>query len=241
MKLIDAFWEKKNLDLNVLEIQFDKYDSVDTYFNYDNYEYILAKIPVGRIDLVHRLENEGFVFLETQISLYKKVSDKEENYKYINYISKGTSFIQIKDKNNMEELLNRIDKDLFNTDRISLDPYFDSEIANRRYKNWIRQEFDNTDSMLYELQYNGEKIGFSLIKINENTMHLLLSGLYSNYKNSGFGFTIVEKPLKLSRELGIKSVKTNISTNNLNVHKLYEKFGFNIRNMKYVMRKIVKI
>lgn len=239
MKLTDAFWEKKNLGMKVLEVQFEENDTIDTEIIYEGYEYVLVKVPAGKIDIVHKLEKNGFVFLETKLNIIKRVREIAEGNRYLSHLSKNTDYVEISDYSKIEDVLNKIDENLFDTDRVALDPIFNIEISNKRYKNWIRNVLEQGVASLYEIVYEGDSVGFSLISIKGKRMELLLGGLYSEYKGSGLGFTIIEKPLQLSTKLGVKFIETSISTNNVAVYKLYQSFGFDVRTINYVLRKVV--
>jgi ribosomal protein S18 acetylase RimI-like enzyme len=239
VKLIEALWEKENLGLKVLEIQYEEEDTLDSKVSYDKYEYILARVPAGKVDIVHKLEKEGFVFLETQLNIIKRVREIENESRFTKRLSKNIEYVKVEDQLVFESVMSKIDDDLFSTDRISLDPMFNKSIANKRYKNWIKTEFKKSSSEIHEIRYNSESIGFSMMRIEGEIMHVLLAGLYSDFKGSGLGFTIINEPLKLAKEKNLKFVETNISSNNIGVYRLYMSYGFNIKRVNYVMRKVV--
>lgn len=54
-----------------------------------------------------------------------------------------------------------LDKGLFNTDRIYLDPNFTKVRAAHRYKCWIKDEMER-GAELFEIAYKEHAIGFSL-------------------------------------------------------------------------------
>jgi hypothetical protein len=69
VKIINAFWEERNLGLKVCELIFNADDSVDLSILREEeklYDYLVAKIPSGSNRIIHDLENEGFRYLENQ-------------------------------------------------------------------------------------------------------------------------------------------------------------------------------
>jgi len=242
MKFIDVFWEKRNLGVNTLEIEFDDNEEID-YFTLElklkKYDYVVAKVPVGNIKICHLLEQNGFKFMESQIFIKKKLRDYSKENDYFNKFSEKISIKQIIDKSSLEKLLSLIDEDMFNTDRISLDQYFGKKKAMLRYKNWIRDEFNDNRSELYELVYQGDKVGFFLIKDNQkDEMDGLLGGIYTKFKGWGMGLSIIQKQIEIAIERNKKYWKGKISSNNIPVIKLYNLYGFEIYDIKYVFRKI---
>jgi len=266
MKFIDVFWEKRNLGVNTLEIEFDDNEEID-YFTLElklkKYDYVVAKVPVGNIKICHLLEQNGFKFMESQIFIKKKLRDYSKENDYFNKFSEKISIKQIIDKSSLEKLLSLIDEDMFNTDRISLDQHFGKKKAMLRYKNWIRDEFNDNRSELYELVYQDDKVGFFLIKDNQkdemdgllggiytkfkgwgmgdnqkDEMDGLLGGIYTKFKGWGMGLSIIQKQIEIAIERNKKYWKGKISSNNIPVIKLYNLYGFEIYDIKYVFRKI---
>jgi len=242
MKFIEAFWEKRNLDVNILEIKFDNNEEIN-YFKLEpvlkKYEYVVAKVPNGNIKMAHLLEQNGFRFMESQISIKNNLRNYSKENDYFNRFLEEISAQQIINIRSLEKLLSLIDEEMFTTDRISLDEYFGKKKAMYRYKNWIKDEFKNDKSELYELIYQDEKIGFFLMKdIQKNNIDSLLAGIYTRFKGKGLGFSIIQKPIEIAIERNKKYLKTKISSNNIPVIKLYSLYGFEIYDIKYVFRKI---
>jgi len=244
MKLIEAFWEKRNLGVNTLEIEFNNNEEINYLLFKDkikNYNYIVAKVPNSNIKICHLLEQNGFKFMESQIFVKKNLRNYSKENNCFNKFLEKISIQQIIDKSSLEKLLSLIDEDMFNTDRISLDEYFGKKKAMNRYKNWIKDEFKKDKSELYELISQDEKIGFFLIKdIQKNSIDSLLGGIFTKYKDQGMGLSIIQKPMEIAISRNKKYFKTRISSNNISVIELYNLYGFKIYDIKYIFRKINK-
>jgi len=242
MKFIEAFWEKRNLGANTLEIEFDNNEEIN-YFKLEpvlkKYEYVVAKVPNGNIKMAHLLEQNGFRFMESQISIKNNLRNYSKESDYFNRFSEEISAQQIINIRSLEKLLLLIDEEMFTTNRISLDEYFWGKKAMFRYRNWIKDEFKNDKSELYELISQDKKIGFFLIKnIQKNNIDCLLAGIYTRFKGKGLGFSIIQKPIEIAISRNKKYLKAKISSNNIPVIKLYSLYGFEIYDIKYVFRKI---
>ena len=242
MKFIEAFWEKRNLGLSTLEIEFDDNEEINYFIlepKLKKYEYVVAKVSVGNIKMSHLLEQNGFKFMESQISIKKNLRDYSIENDYFKKFLEKISIQQIIDKSSLEKLLLLIDEDMFNTDRISLDQCFGKKKAMLRYKNWIRDEFNDNKSELYELVYQDNKVGFFLIKDNQkDEMDALLGGVYTKFKGWGMGLSMIQKLMEIAIEKNKKYLKGKISSNNIPIIKLYNLYGFEIYDIKYVFRKI---
>lgn len=243
MEIREAFWEKRNLDLDTLEIDFEV---IDEYNNdlanmLSRYKHIVAKTPGGDIKLLHRLENEGFRFMETQICFSKKLDLNYKTPENFKRVSERISAKPVMTELELDSILNEINKGVFETDRIALDMFFGIESAARRYRNWITDEFKNNNSRLFELVFGKNNIGFFLIKnINEVKASIVLGGIYNAYKNFGLGFSFIEKAIEISLSEGKTSLIAKVSSNNLPILKLYSVFGFSIFDVSYVLRRIIE-
>lgn len=241
MNLRNAYWEKRNLNLNVLEVEFDDNDTVEDInkLKYNDFEYIVIKVPIGKLDIIHKLEDINFRFLETQFELMNEVQEGRIFKQTHLEILKNTYYKEILHKDELDNLLANLDKYMFETDRISLDPIFNKKISAVRYKNWVMDEFKNKDSRICNLIYNDANIGFFIIKLNEEKADSLLAGLYDKYRNKGLGIATVQNPIEYCVENhNIRKITTRISSNNLKSLKVHVECGYKIIGMKYVLRKI---
>lgn len=242
MKKVKAIWEKKNLNLNVLEIEFDKEDKMSESLitEIEQYDYIVAKVPIKQINLMQEIENSKFYFIETQFDLIKKLTLENMIPKRLIKISKSIESKKIANENHLDFILENVSDNMFDTDRIALDPKFGPDIANKRYKNWIISLFNSDDSEVFSIINNNNSIGFYIINVKSNSMRILLGGLYSKYKMFGLGYSLVVAPINLANSKNIKIIKGRISSNNLPVLKIYQEYGYFINDIRYIFRRINK-
>ncbi|MED4454442.1 hypothetical protein [Metabacillus fastidiosus] len=243
MEKLDAFWESRNLDKAVLELTFDKNDrniKIIEDLKEENHDYIVAKVPIRNIELIHQLEEEGFRFMETQFSLVKKIKEDNIIPSQLKSLSSKLNWEPVVTHTHLDEVLKKIDENLFETDRIALDPYFNIKIANKRYQNWILDQFHKDDYEVYEIIFRGKKVGFFFIKLESSIVSILLAGIYREFREYGLGFSIIYTPLKLSLLTEKKIAKTRVSSNNLEVLRLYQTFGYMINDVEYVFRKFIE-
>ena len=239
MKIIDAYWEKRNLGVSSTEIIIEPKDKLDVLDEITQLllstAYITVKIPPTRIDFISEFSQKGFLFIETQINIEKdlKKIDLSEPY---NRFNAEITYAQM-DEQDFEHFLHELELDIFDTDRIALDTHFSKGISAKRYANWMRDEFSR-GTELYNIIYERDKIGFfSMQKKSDKIYSLPLGGLYKPYKASGFGFAIVQKPLEIAYSRGAKKVVTSNSSNNLWSLKCHLLCGFSISSLSYVFIK----
>jgi hypothetical protein len=151
------------------------------------------------------------------------------------------SYRQLNDKTEIGRLENEIKKGIFISDRIALNSQFGIEKAAVRYMNWINDEVVK-GAKVFEIIYKTTPIGFFTLKcLAENKYDNFLAGMYVNQENFGYGFSILSKSIEEVKKQHGKSITTHISSNNIEVMRLYFQFGFVPTDVVYVMSKISKI
>lgn len=237
MKIIDAFWEKRNLGCDTLELLIDEMDSMEEINSIQSQiiqtPYVVAKVPPSRFDIALTLYKLGFVFIET---LFLQLHDLK-NIKLNGIFDRLDKQITYKkmDEQDIAQLFTEIRKNIFKTDRIYLDPHFKNTQAADRYIYWIQDELAR-GTELFNIRYKDNKIGFFTFKeIGNNVYYPFLAGLYEQYKESGMGFSIIQKPLAEAKVRNGKLVSTYVSSNNMPIFKLHAELGFKVKNMQYIL------
>lgn len=238
MKLKRATWDEAIFGCEVYEAELRDPKDVEPFLSEMDssryhHAYIIAKTLTGAPWMVHDLEERGFRFLETQITykgLYTNpyLADKIETLKQVD----GRS---LSGKEELELLLEEIEKGIFTTDRVSLDPFLGSEKANRRFVNWVRQESDQSE--LHWVSIDNRRIGFSLYQIRNQTSLSILAGKFSGY-NEMLGAFVLGYPIVKGMESHCKKFVCSVSTNNLPAIRFYQKLGFQITDLTCVLRRL---
>jgi hypothetical protein len=241
MKIINAFWEKRNLGVDCIEVNLEQSDSIkdvqDVIIKHEKIEYQVFKIPTGNINFVKELSEKGFCFIETIFEVKLDI-DKYSIPENIERFNKKITYKPIS-KNDLVKLEVEINKGIFNTDRVALDPEFGIDYASRRYFNWIKDENEKCNCM-FEILYNDKPLGFfGLKEIGVNSYDNFLAGLYINDNSMGLGFSILSKSIEETKNRMGKHLTTHISSNNLPVIRIYTQFGFIPTNISYIMVKHV--
>lgn len=77
MKIIDAYWEKRNLMLDTTEIVIEPVDLIDdirSTLKSIQSEYVVVKVPVEQIDLTFVLAELGYTFIEAMMHIESNMS-----------------------------------------------------------------------------------------------------------------------------------------------------------------------
>lgn len=241
LTIIEAIWEKRNFGMDAYEILLNKKDlrNFDEIFkeiknyNFKN-TYVVIKMPVGNLKVVHTLEDDGYRFLETQLYLVDYFKPKASEVKLLSSIHSNI-YIYIEEvpkiREEWEKIIQKITPGTFDTDRVSLDPILGEEIACKRYQNWCRDLFDNPNSIMYIRKINSEICGFGIDLVDKDTgaINGLLGAIFKEYKQMGIGASWISE--------NTNNKKTAVSSNNPSVTKIHQYTGRIIYKMRYVFRK----
>ena len=86
MKITDCFWERANLNRDVVEIVMWKSDSIaDLDFDVleKKYNYIVIKTETNDAEKYCQLQSFGYVFIELQLSISKRINQFDMNDRLI--------------------------------------------------------------------------------------------------------------------------------------------------------------
>jgi ribosomal protein S18 acetylase RimI-like enzyme len=240
MKIINAFWERKNLGINAYEVEFENGDEIETFVARINdladAEYIVAKLPIGNLGINKIFTDIGFMFAECIIKIGINVNDYIIPAK-LKKINLDISYT-LADYESVNFICGRIEENIFNTDRVALDSAFGLKLANKRYSNWIKDEFNNNSSSIYTLKFKRNNIGFfGLKKKSEHGIEIFLAGIFNEFKEFGLGFGMISKSIEAAQNLGFNYIYTHISSNNFEVLRLYMQLGFSPLGIKNIFIK----
>ena len=242
MKIIDAHWEKRNLGLTCKEVLVSESDSITelndviSSFAHLSHHYFVFKIPNGMFEHIQLLTENGYIFTEALLEVSLNVNEISIPPQIARF-DPLIEYREILDADGFISIGKKIEKGIFNTDRIALNPNFGTKVSSTRYKNWLGDEIDN-GAKIYEINYQASPIGFfALKKISEKEYDNFLAGMYLDQNNFGLGFSIITKPVEEVIKINGNLITTHISSNNLQVMRLYFQLGFLPKSIVYVMTK----
>lgn len=238
MKIIDAFWERRNLGVDVTEVEFDINDDISVMNEFDKIKqtpYMVVKIPSNRNEIVTEISKRGFFYIENNIQLIHNLKEIPVKKSILSLCEKCS--VEVMNKQEMEQLFDEIQRGMFETDRIYLDEHFSKEQAANRYINWIN-DLGKKNVYPKKIEYNNEIVGFFLSEYTSDAVaHGILGGVYNGYKQSGMGVLMELESLLEAKKNGIKLYKTAVSSNNLPVLQIMMSLGFQITEINTVFVK----
>lgn len=241
MKIVEATWERRNFGRDVWEVTLGREDLTDVEKTLASLRdnrfagaYVCVKMPVGNLKMLHALEDDGFRFLETQLSLMDRFQADDVMELYDKANERITFATVEKDAAAWERVISKVIPEMFDTDRISLDPMLGPAIACKRYQNWMRDLLKDSRSVLTVMLLDGKEIAFGLDIIDGNTRHGILGGNFPEFKGTGYGMALMSG----SRESRLK-LRTAVSSNNPQVLRAHQNCGRVVYKEMYVLRKFM--
>ena len=239
MKIIDAFWEKRNLGVETIEIIVEPGDTLiglHEALHKFSPPYTVVKVPSTSSEFLFELNRQNFFFIETMFQCHHTGGDFGFNPIQQRIMQRSRNWAM--NAAEVETLLFQIQKGMFGTDRISVDPQFGPEIANKRYAFWIRDEIEK-GALVHNVAVDEKNIGFFAIKrAGRDNYFLFLAGLYLEYQSTGLGFCTHFSGIQKGLDMGSRRVLLAYSSNNRGAaglhmgmgHKLDEVFHVFIRH-----------
>lgn len=240
MRVINCHWEQKNIGKKTVEITIETTD----HFDYPlierrtrGYEYAVVKVPMNIPSFNIGLSRMGYTCIETQMNV--GIDYNNFIFSKVAHLYDDTSYEIVNNADDFKSVVSHIEPGMFSTDRISIDPEFGETIGCQRYINWLTTEYESKQSQLIKVIYKKEHVGFMLIKIENDTIDLLLNGLYKEYQGKGLGLLTPASPMMYIKKNVLKVLreKTSISSNNIPVVKLYNRLNFQLYGQTYVFVK----
>jgi len=240
MEIIDAIWEVRNLGVKCIEINLgesDSLDDLDKALKSIECDYSVIRLPINMPLHLENLQNQGYRFIETNIQL----SCDQANFnlpKIYHRFFDMTSY-NLANEQEKETILEYIkNKNIFDTDKISLDPRFSKSISGRRYYYWTKDILKKEKSQLLAIKYKDNIIGFAVNYPQVgNTSNAFLGGLFPDYKKTGLGFLPIYYNVISSLLRGDTNIITGVSSNNSPILRLHLSMGFRIEKLTYIFVK----
>ena len=240
MRVIDASpWEKRNLGVDVTEINFDISDNIElvsSCLEKENASYVVLKVPSNRVDLLREAQRKNYSFVETLITLesnYSELSVPNFYQRFLKYIT-----LVRPEKDLYETVLTDIRSgNIFDTDRIALDPEFSKQMAGCRYANWIDDEMERGANIMVAY-YKDEPVAFEIVKSKDDkNCDAVLGGLLTSESSKGLGFLGIYILYEIMKIKKYEHCITRVSSNNIPILKLHQMFGFKVTDCTYILTK----
>ncbi len=239
MRIIDAYWEKRNLGVDVKEVICSETDTVEelkeTLLQIDT-PYSVVKVPSGCVPFLLAAQQCGYSLIEASISYegsIKTICPPRVFGHFTPHVSIRTASRDLVEKALVEMESGKI----FTTDRIALDPAFSREMAGKRYANWCRDVMESGAEM--EIAYYKEAPVAFNVSCEKNdrpgAFVGLMGGVFSSFLDKGMGFLLVHCEMEACMKNGGKWCIGTTSSNNISSLRLHLRYGFDITGTQYVL------
>ncbi|MFA6718057.1 MAG: hypothetical protein WCS15_03150 [Prevotella sp.] len=241
MKIVNCVWEIRNIGCKTAELTFEKGERVDkAVFDCldQEYDYIVVRAPILEGKMYADLSSRGYSFIENQITFEKRWQDFIVMDRLYKRTLDKVTISKVIDEADLKRLLSRITRDMFVTDRISLDPHFGADYAVRRYCYWSEDMYHQGYNV-YKVNLDGKEVAFSINKITaDGTLVVPLGGGFTDVDGVATGPTALLAIYKM-KETGMvfKRFKAKISSNNLPMIRVYNKLQFEQTHFDYIFVK----
>ena len=245
IQTIRAIWDEPILKIPTFEIISEEENikeldiSIKSILNKYQRYYIVVKAPIKCINTYSYLMENKFCFIETQFSINVRLREYQQNKSKIIPGYRQLELYKVKDESMLNYIIQEVKKGIFQTDRIALEPNFGIDISNKRYANWIYESFHDSQCDLLIAQNSSQPVGFSLLKSKDRDIYGLLGGIFNSYKRDGYFPEILHNTFVNYSNNEFKNFKTDISSNNLEVFRIYQELGCKISSVRYVFTKLV--
>ena len=213
MKVIEAYWEKRNLGIETVEIECEEPDTLQQLkegLAQLKTQYAVVKIPVERSDLSEYVQQMGYVYVEDLMEMIHDLHEANRS-KLHQRLYDATTYRRMNEQD-IKQLDDEIAGGMFDSDRISKDAQFGAEQSAKRYRNWVADLLDK-GALPYVILYKEEPAGFIILQTKDDKNYdSVLGGGYAKFRNSGLG--IIQKEQEIVKKLGGRKVTTHVSTNN---------------------------
>jgi len=137
----------------------------------------------------------------------------------------------------IKRLHKELNNDMFVDDRVSLDPKFTQDQANRRYIGWISDGI-KLGGKLFKMVYKGEAVGFFTFKKEGNDSYASnLGGFYPSFEKFGFGICLNYHIINEGIKKNAKRISTGFSSNNRGASAIHFSLGLILDQQYYVFVK----
>ncbi len=239
IKVVNALWEKRNLGLTVNEITLEKqdFDTLDSIkLIEDNSDYVVIKFSTELNKLIFEVQDLGYTFVELLNTTNKKTKSLPNLNSLKQRFFQNLS-VQGINKDSSSLIFDNFENDLFQTDRISVDPFFNLDQTGIRYIGLINDVLEN-DGSLSGLYLKNELVGFYTYKVESSElMKFQIGAIFNKYKNFGLGYFLNYFQLLEAQRLDVASVSTTYSSNNLAARKVHESLNYLVTSQEYVFVK----
>jgi hypothetical protein len=223
--------------VNEITLEKQDYDSLSSIkLIENNSDYVVIKFSTELNKLIFEVQDLGYTFVEVISTTTKKTKSLPRLDGLKQRFFQNLSIQEI-NKNSTSLVFDNFENDLFQTDRISVDPFFKLDQTGIRYVGLINDVLEN-EGRLSGLYLKNELVGFYTYKFeSRELMKFQIGAIFNKFKNFGLGYFLNYFQILEAQKLGVDLVSTTYSSNNLAARKVHESLNYLISSQEYVFVK----
>jgi ribosomal protein S18 acetylase RimI-like enzyme len=223
-------WDSKLFNVNICslsDIQYrDRAQLLDFLLAVDNRatslaaELLITRVKQSELFLINALEDNGFRYIESNYRPYLSL---------INATFPSSVGLSISKCSHDEVIaLSEEVGDMFKFGRYHQDYRISNELADLRYRNWLKNAVKIDSQTVYKCsEHTGETVSFFVLeKLADKEVFLSLVGMMERFRGKGLAKSVWRAMLAFLQTRGYIKVSTSISSHNLAVFNLYVALGF---------------
>ncbi len=181
-------------------------------------ELVSCGISPERYAVLRLLRQAGFVYTDTTLGV------QYDNVRRSTYAGPK---MHLRDVATTEEgAVEEIAAVSFRWGRYHADSRFPSELADKRYRDWVRRAFDTSSSQRVLVAIlDGDVIGFSVVEATPPRGHFHLVAVSPSEQGSPVGMGMLASTMRYFKQLGIRRVHSKISAANTRALNLHARLG----------------
>ncbi|MDO5674706.1 MAG: GNAT family N-acetyltransferase [bacterium] len=182
---------------------------------------VSCRLPHTQLQESFFLESMGFCFVEMVLHPQKgKLSSHRMPKKAKNICIVAAEEADI-------PALQDIAQHAFRYERYHADPRIDTQLAGKRYANWVRNASNHSSQQLLKIMDADLLLGFFVVEATEKqSVYWHLTAIAPERQGIGYGRLVWNAMLNYHRQHGFEAVRTTISARNIEVLNLYSKLQF---------------
>lgn len=180
---------------------------------------VSCRMPLDALDASFALEQAGFRFIETV--LHPVCQDLQR-------LQIEPQGLRVTGVEPVElEAVVRLAEQCFSHERFHVDPRLDSQAANRRYGNWVRNTAGHSGQRLLKITEGDALVAFFVVEAFEtDSAYWHLTAVVPEFQGKGYGKRVWRAVMGWHRDRGAESLSTTISVRNVPVLNLYSSLNF---------------
>ena len=185
----------------------------------NSFKIVSCRLPHQEVGASIFLETNSFRFIE--MVLHPIIADLR-TYE----VGETQMEVQKISESELPEIVSMAEKS-FGHERYHVDPRIDTQLANVRYGNWIRNSFYSTNQEILKVQIGSKICGFFVIEESSSKgVYWHLNAVNPQLKGQKLGYNIWSAMIKYHKLSGMHSIRTTIAARNTAVLNLYSKLNF---------------